>query len=290
MSSARLQPVVSKPDGACCSAPSMTEEHGEKYCANCGTVPPQDITIADSFGIITHGDPSRRWERSRKMGTIPAGNRDAHGHAISRDFFRVRRTARWRRRHVREPVRQEVTALGAALLLPEHIIDGAQALLDRVIEKQVRVFASNGELAAAVVLYECRRRDYPRTLAEIATKIDVPKHLLGRVFKRLQWAIGAVGPAVNWERYLHRYAQQLGLSPAERAEAFRVAGTIIEATPGVLSYGAIGAGIYLAVQKERGTEGGAALTEWEIARAIGVTEVTIRTRKAWYLEHGRPSP
>jgi len=132
------------------------------------------------------------------------------------------------------------------------------------------------ESVIAALLYTvCREMNTPRTLEEIAEASGVERREIGRNYRYISRELGMrILPSMPKD-YIPRFASMLGLSDKIQARAIRILKKAkkFEATRGKAPIGVAAAALYIAAVLEDEKR-----TQREIADAIGVTEVTIRSR------------
>ena len=134
---------------------------------------------------------------------------------------------------------------------------------------------SISKLMVATVYIACKSCRVPRTLDEMAEVTDVDKKTIGTNYRFLVRELGLKLPIVSPSDYIPRFASKLNLSSEVEVKSIELVNEAQELglTSGKDPASFAAAGLYASsmILGER-------RTQTEIARALGVTEVTIRNR------------
>jgi len=209
------------------------------------------------------------------------GLRDAKGNPIDARSVaalnRLRRVSRWTRYDRTEralaPGLAQLSSLSARMGLAPAFRERAAILLRRTIEAGLSRGRSMDAIVAAVVYLGSKQLGAPRGLHELAQETGVTVHRISLTAKVVSRELGVFSRASRAADFVPRFASQLGLDAAvgERALALVAqAGDskILEANSPV---GIAAGALYLASE-----DLGVPLTQAQIARLTGVSEVTIR--------------
>lgn len=234
------------------------DKEGNSYSQNGA---PNDITIHDG-GLSTTFDVNKgnlknksQWYILRKLHnqTRVSGSRERN---LSRAF-------------------NELSLIVSNLSLSRAVKYESASIYRKAVDKDLVRGRSISKLMVATVYIGCRRCKVPRTLEEIAEVTDVDKKTIARNYRFLIRELGLKLPLVSPRDYVPRFASKLGLSPEVEVKSIEIIDQAIdlELTSGKDPASITAASLYWAsiLVGER-------LTQSEIARNIGVTEVTIRNR------------
>jgi len=169
----------------------------------------------------------------------------------------------------------EIDRMACALKLPNNIKEETSVLYRKAMKKGLIKGRSIEELVSAMLYVTCRRYEVPRTLKEIAVVSRSPLKKIRRAYifllRRLEIKLAPADPAL----YIPRFCSKLGLSEGIRERAIEILkddkGTGVAKGWGPI--GTASAAIYIAAMLS-----GEKITEKEIAKVAGTTEITIRDR------------
>jgi len=262
---------------------------GERVCDSCGFVVDEalvdqgpDWTTFEGDDRIRSGPPPSVMVPDKGLGSMVGnGLRDAKGNPIDARSVaalnRLRRVSQWTRYDRTEralaPGLMQLSSLSSRLGLAPDFRERAAILLRKTIEAGLSRGRSMDAIVAAVVYLAAKQLGAPRGLHELAQATGVTIHRISLTSKIVSRELGVFARASRAEDFVPRFASELGLEPqiAERAMALigRTNDTkILEANSPV---GIAAGALYLASE-----QGNVPLTQAEIARLTGVSEVTIR--------------
>ncbi len=262
---------------------------GERVCDNCGFVVDEglvdqgpDWTTFEGDDRIRAGPPPSVMAPDKGLGSMVGnGLRDAKGNPIDARSVaalnRLRRVSQWTRYDRTEralaPGLAQLSSLSSRLGLAPVFRERAAILLRQTIEAGLSRGRSMDAIVAAVVYLAAKQLGAPRGLHELAQATGVTVHRISLTAKVVSRELGVFSRASRAEDFVPRFASQLELEPqvGERALSFvaRVKDTkTLEANSPV---GIAAGALYLASE-----ELDMPLTQAQIARLTGVSEVTIR--------------
>jgi len=280
-----------------CGSKKLVEDplRGEIVCAECGYV------VSDH--LIDRGPEWRAFDseqRSQRERTGAPSTYSLHDKGLSsvidkRDlditgrrlapkatsqFFRLRK---WDSRSKIQKSRDRhlVTALAdierivGLLNLPKNIREAASLLYRRVVDNGLARGRSIELLSAAVVYITCRQFEVPRTLEEIASATKLSSKEIGRSYRFICRRLDISLPPVSPITYVPRFGSFLGIPGPIQQRAIEILRRVLSMglASGKGPMGIAAAALYWAC-----LESGCKKTQKEVARAAGVTEVTIRNR------------
>jgi transcription initiation factor TFIIB len=169
----------------------------------------------------------------------------------------------------------EIDRMACALKLPNNIKEEASVLYRKAMKKGLIKGRSIEELVSAMLYITCRQYEVPRTLKEVAAISRSPLKKIRRAYifllRKLELKLAPADPAL----YIPRFCSKLGLSEEIRERAVDILkddkGTGVAKGWGPI--GTAAAAIYIAAMLS-----GEKITEKEIAKVAGTTEITIRDR------------
>jgi transcription initiation factor TFIIB len=264
---------------------------GEVVCANCGLVLSERTLEERPLASYGEGDREREQNgppRSRAMpGSLSTeigyAGRDGRGRWLTPEARR--HAARLRGIQQRSQSTREYRRLQTALSvirrtcgglgLPTNVEERAMFLYREAKRADLIRGRSIEEIAAASVLLAARERSLPRSIAEVADASGVERRTLARAFRILHRSLRIrVAPTAPRD-YLPRLLSDLSLPPSlgPRVEELLRQGGDAGLGNGHSAFGLAGAAVYV-VAKEAGMR----RTEKQVAKAAGVSDVTIRVR------------
>jgi transcription initiation factor TFIIB len=169
----------------------------------------------------------------------------------------------------------ELKRISTNLNLPNYVKEDAMRLYIEAFKKKLLRGRSINAMVAACLYLACRRKKIPRTLQEITNDASANAKDVRRSYSTLVRELNVSPPSTNPISLIPRYITELGLdSEVERLaskilNAYRAKFSISGKDPKGLCAGAL----YLAC-KIKNKE----VTQQKIVEAVGVTEVTLRSR------------
>jgi transcription initiation factor TFIIB len=252
-------------------------KRAELYCANCGVV------IAEN--IVDLGPEWRSYDEeqaAKRIRTGPPMSYRIHDKGLGTPMPGLpARTKRLRGISIDSGDKTlalalvEIDRMACALKLPNNIKEETSVLYRKAMRHNLIKGRSIEELVSAMLYITCRQYEVPRTLKEIAEVSRSPLKKIRRAYifllRKLEIKLAPANPA----RYIPRFCSKLGLSEEIREKATEILKDD-EGTGVAKGWGPIGtaaAAIYIAAVLS-----GEKITEKEIAKVVGTTEITIRDR------------
>jgi transcription initiation factor TFIIB len=268
-------------------------ESGEIICNKCGIVISEGVEEIDqqqrifSAGEITReartGAPSSLARHDRGLYTVIGhSNRDASGIRIDSVMHsRMQRIRKWDYRT--QVVTGQDKSLQRAFVELGLLKDRLQ-LSDAAVEKTAYLYRKarqkrlvhgrtiSGMLSAGVYI-ACRELGMPRTLKEIATATNNKVKEISQDYRLLYFKLDLKVPNIDPLKYISKIASKVGLSEIAKHHAANMLNIIIkeEKSAGKNPMVLAATVLYLA-----GAENHENVTQGFIAKAAGITEVTLR--------------
>ncbi len=280
-----------------CGSTDLVRDYarGELLCNNCGLVLSENIVDQGpewrDFEESSKGSGSRVGAPTNYMifdkglsTEIPMTGRDAQGKALTADarvkFYRMRmlhnqvRQSRKGERSLAEGLRQ-VERFASRMGLPPSLKEQAAVIYRRAAQAGIVRGRSIATIAAACIYVTCRVNGFPRTLREIAQVLRLDKKKLSRTYSVLARQLRLRVPSSTPEEYLPRIADALNLRGETRAEVARMLRELSKSSTfsSMLPTGTVAAAVYVAC-----VMGNERRSQDQIAKAAGVSEVTLRNR------------
>jgi transcription initiation factor TFIIB len=169
----------------------------------------------------------------------------------------------------------ELSLIVSNLSLSKNVKLESASVYRKAVEKGLVRGRSISKLIVATVYIGCKLCKVPRTLDEIAEVTGMDKKTIARNYRFLSRELGLKLPIVSPNDYVPRFASKLGVSPEVEVKSIEI---INQAKDLGLTSGKDPASITAASLYWASMLVGERVTQTEIARKLGVTEVTIRNR------------
>jgi transcription initiation factor TFIIB len=273
----------------------FNEDTGEYVCTRCGAVVMErHVDQGPEWRAFTPEERERRGRTGAPLSptlhdhglstVIDHRDRDALGKRLSpRRRMEVQRLRKWQMRARIQTgmdrnltiAMNELDRMAEKLNLPKQIKEEAAVIYRKAVEKGLVRGRSIESVVAAVIYAACRIHKQPRTLDEIAKKLEVNRKEVARCYRLLQKELKLQVPIADPMYHIPRIGNQLKL----KGEIIEYAMEIMKKikgnpiTAGKDPAGIAAAVIYIAVMQK-----GERRTQKEIASVAGVTEVTVRNR------------
>jgi len=215
---------------------------------------------------------------------IGMGNRDSYGKSVpSRNRAQLYRMRKWHNRSQTSYSLQrnlalalkELNQLSSKIGLHRNVRESAASLYRQVVNKNLNRGRSVEAMSTAVLYAACRQCNVPRTMNEIAKVSRISKKEVGRCYRYIARELKLKLVPTSPIAYVSRFCSVLELGGEVEAKVVEILNDAIakELTAGRGPLGLAGAAIYIAslLCNER-------KTQREIAKALGVTDVTLRNR------------
>lgn len=169
----------------------------------------------------------------------------------------------------------ELSLIVSKLSLSQTVRYESASIYRKAVKKDLVRGRSINKLIVATVYIACRECKVPRTLDEMAEVTDVDKKVIGKNSRFLLRELGLKLPLISPNDYVSRFASKLGLSSQAEVKSIEI---INQAKELGLTSGKDPASITAASLYASSILLGERRTQTEIAKKLGVTEVTIRNR------------
>ncbi|UCC20784.1 MAG: hypothetical protein JSV62_05755 [Promethearchaeota archaeon] len=176
----------------------------------------------------------------------------------------------------------ELKRIGGNLNFPERVKKAAVRLYKEVFKKNLLRGRSINGMIAACAYYVCKQEKVPITLQEILDEASINDNIVKKCYKILVRELNLKSPHIDPVSLIPRYCADLGLHINVEKEAIKVLKSFIENTSicGKDPKGLCAGAIYL-VSKLKNQR----VSQKDISRVIGVTEVTLRSRYKEFLQN-----
>lgn len=277
----------------CTRGPLITDvAKGEILCGTCGQVlvdktedPSVAPAIHDMNDYLTKsrtGPASRLAIHDRGLNTnINNTNKDASGNPLSGyvkgTFDRLRI---WDHRSKSTGSDRNFThafilleTMKTKLAIPDSVAEETAYIYRKAVAKKMTQGRSIPSMLCASLYAACRATNTPRTLRDIARAANIRKGVLALSYRILIKTLDLKFKPYDPAEFVTRVAASIGVSEKTRRDALNILlkAEKMEICAGKHPMGLVGAAIYLSstMNMEKGTQ-------QEIAKACGITNVTIR--------------
>jgi transcription initiation factor TFIIB len=281
---------------SCSNKKTITDsESGEVVCSKCGRVlsdklletgPEWSTFAADETDIRARtGMPESLARHDMGLSTIVGrANRDASGNKLDPAMrIRMNRLATW---DIRSQFHTPKDRSLSQAFFQLDVLKDKLGLSDGIVEKTAYIYRKalsnnltrgrtiSGILSAAVYI-ACREMGAHRTLDDIAMACNVRRKELSRDFRILHSRLDLKIPQQDPMKCIAKVANKVKLSEKTKRKAAEIMSNVMkeEISAGKDPMGMAASVLYLSCIKS-----GEAVSQMSIARAAGVTEVTVRNR------------
>ncbi|HKU49895.1 MAG TPA: transcription initiation factor IIB [Nitrososphaera sp.] len=211
-------------------------------------------------------------------------DRDAGGNMIESGMrFRMERLKKWDNRSQRHSPSERNLQQAFSMLakikermsLPDSVIEKAAYVYRKAQERKLIRGRTIGSVLAASIYIASRQMGVLRTLDDVAASSDVKPKDVGRSYRVLVSNMELQVPMLEPSKYVVKVANNTKISERTKRKAVAI---IIEAQRRGVSVGKDPMGIAASVLYIAGQVTGEYKTQAEIAKAAGVTEITVRNR------------
>lgn len=211
-------------------------------------------------------------------------DRDAGGNTIDSDMrFRMERLKKWDSRSQRHSPSERNLHLAFTILakikermnLPDSVVEKAAYIYRRAQERKLIRGRTIGSVLAASIYIASRQMGVLRTLDDVSAASDIKPKDVGRSYRMLVSNMELQVPMLEPTKYVVKVANNTNISERTKRKAVAI---IIEAQRRGVSVGKDPMGIAASVLYLAGQATGEYKTQADIAKAAGVTEITVRNR------------
>ncbi|MBI1828050.1 MAG: transcription initiation factor IIB [Thaumarchaeota archaeon] len=269
---------------------------GEVICGSCGLVlleKEQDSgTESKSYDIEEFLTKSRTGAglslamHDKGLTTVIGPyDKDAIGNSLSADmkntFHRLRIwDNRSKARLTNKSLRSALILLDSMktkLGIPDMVIEQAAYIYRKAVSSRIIMGRSSISMIGASLYAACRESDTPRTLNDIAGIGNMTKKNLSRSYRKLLNTLDLKLRSFDSSEFITRLSTEVGTSEKTRRDALNILSNAVEKeiSAGKNPMGLAAAALYISCMMN-----GERKNQQTIARASGITAVTIRNRSA----------
>ncbi len=169
----------------------------------------------------------------------------------------------------------QLALIGSNLSLSQNVKTESASIYRDAVKKDLVRGRSINKLIVATVYIACRRCKVPRTLEEISDATGVDKKTIGKNYRFLVRELGLKLLPISPNDFVPRFASKLNLSPEVEVKSIEI---INQAVDLELTSGKDPASITATSLYAASILLGERRTQTEVAKKLGVTEVTLRNR------------
>ncbi len=273
----------------------LDSESGELICSNCGYVMKEKIEDTGPEWSSSSKDGGKDESRaglptsiaSHDMGLstiIGSANRDSTGRALTGSMrTTLDRLRTWdRRSQMHESADRnmgkafvQLRTFADKLSLSEDIVERGAYVYRKALEKGLIRGRSITEMIAAALYAACRDSEIPRTLKDVASVANINRKDLARSYRLLVREMDLKMPVPDPARSVAKIASKVEAGESTRRRALEI---LARAKQSGVAAGKDPVGLAASALYVASTLSGEGKTQRDIAKAAGVTEVTIRNR------------
>lgn len=280
------------PTKGCKGSPIITDtSSGEIICGSCGFVllersvdpTPEHILDSSEFITKTRTGPEQSLTMYDKGMMTVISDKDAMGRSLSSDmrntFGRLKvLNSRSRMASSNRTLRFALLllySLKTKLGLPDSTAENAAYLYRKAMQKKITIGRSAKGIMSASVYLACRQTDIPRSLSDISLAANVSKKEVSRAYRNLIEKLEITLDPCNPSEFVTKIAHEANISEKTQRDALKLLSRLYEkgTSAGKNPMALAAATLYMSciINGERKTQS-------EIAKASGITSVTIRNR------------
>lgn len=282
------------PNTACAGAPIITDSSsGEVICGSCGYVmmersvdpSPEHTSDATEFITKTRSGPEQSLTMYDMGMMTVISDKDAMGRSLSSDmkstFGRLKvLNSRSRMASSNRTLRSALFllySLKTKLGLPDSVAENAAYFYRKAMQRKITIGRSAKGIMSASVYLACRQTDIPRSLVDISTAAGVSRKEVSRAYRNLIEKLEISLEPCNPSEFITKIAHEAKISEKAQRDALKILSQLADqgTSAGKNPMALAAATLYLSCVLN-----GEKKTQSEIAKASGITSVTIRNRCA----------
>ena len=269
-------------------------ERGEIACSQCGLVLQEEVlnqqpewrafTPEEKRAKARVGSPTSLKQFDKGLSTTFQPYKDTNGRALPiKARLKMMRLRKWNirsrthssaERNLSQAM-NELTRLTDKLHIPRSVEEGSALIYRKALDKGLIRGRSIKSIAAASLYAACRLNQTPRSLKEIAEASTRRRKEISRGYRLLQRELELTMPMDDPAKFVSKIASRVRLDQKTENIAIQLLQKAkkIKADVGKGPTGMAAAALYIAALMN-----GKKVTQRELAKATGVTEVTVRNR------------
>ncbi len=274
----------------CGGSTISVQQRGEVVCQHCGLVLSEKEVDVSHSGIRAYSKQEK--DKKERTGCPISILMPDIGLSTIIDRTKIknpdlRRAAKWNT-HLSWEKRNmliaitELKRIGSNLNFQERVKKAAVRLYKEVFKKNLLRGRSINGMIAACAYYVCKKEKVPITLQEILDEASINDNIVKKCYKILVRELKLKSPHIDPVSLIPRYCADLKLDINVEKEAIKVLTNFIANTSicGKDPKGLCAGAIYLVAKLKNHK-----VSQKDISRVIGVTEVTLRSRYKEFLQN-----
>lgn len=274
----------------CGGSTISVHQRGEIVCQHCGLVISEKEVDVSHSGIRAYSKQEK--DKKERTGCPISILMPDIGLSTIIDRTKIknpdlRRAAKWNT-HLSWEKRNmliaitELKRIGGNLNFPDRVKKAAVRLYKEVFKKNLLRGRSINGMIAACAYYVCKQERVPITLQEILDEASINDNIVKKCYKILVRELNLKSPHIDPVSLIPRYCADLGLGINVEKEAVKVLANFIKNTSicGKDPKGLCAGSIYLVAKLKNHK-----VSQKDISKVIGVTEVTLRSRYKEFLQN-----
>jgi len=274
----------------CNGGPIITDDStGEIICGLCGAIIIEKSISTDSertrdldeFLTKTRTGPGQSLSMYDMGITTIMSNRDAMGKSLSsstRNTFERLKRLNTRSKSSNRTLRSSLLLLDSLktkLAIPDSTVENAAYIYRKAMQKKITIGRSAKSLMCASIYAACRQAGIPRSIHEISQTTGIGRKEISRDYRKLTDQLGLDMDHCNAAEFIAKIATEVNISEQIRRESLRLLQKLSDKglTDGKNPMVMAASTLYLCC-----VQNGEYKTQNEIARAAGVTAVSVRAR------------
>lgn len=262
---------------------------GEIICGLCGSIIIEKSISTDSertrdldeFFTKTRTGPGQSLSMYDKGITTIMSNRDAMGKSLSnstRNTFERLKRLDTRSKSSNRTLRSSLLLLDSLktkLAIPDSTVENAAYIYRKAMQKKITIGRSAKSLMCAAIYAACRQAGIPRSIHEISQTTGIGRKEISRDYRKLTEQLTLDMDHCNAAEFIAKIATEVNISEQIRRESLRLLQVLSDKglTDGKNPMVMAASTLYLCCVRN-----GEYKTQNEIAKAAGVTAVSVRSR------------
>ncbi len=268
---------------------------GEVFCGNCGAILEENLieknpTIfsgdSDSGELVSRNPNTNTFmSHDKNLRTeISTGKYDGTGKVIKgrskESVYRLLKAQSLskvdngnERRHIKAI--QYINGFSSRLGMPDDMREMVGKAFKEAMEKRITRGRNTEYIVASLIYGVFRNYGYPRTLSEIADELGLERKKIGRYYRELARKLDIEQKMPDIQYFITYFTRKLNLPKRVSDEGMNI---YFSADAGGIKDGKTPAGLAAAIIYVACKKCGSKVTQADLPKMSGVTEVTIRTR------------
>lgn len=263
-------------------------QRGEKVCSTCGLVLSEHaINSENERRAFTQEERAKRARTGAPItNLLPDMGLTTIIDTPNPQNQKLRRAVKWQNRlpWAKRNIliaTTEIKRISGILNLPQDIKESAAKIYKKAFHKKLLRGRSINSMVAACIYYACRASKIPRTMQEILDETTIEGKELRKAYRTLLKELGLKVPSLDPTTLIPKYISKLKLSNKVERRVIEILRFVKKQkfVAGKDPKGLCAAAIYLAARELDEPR-----SQQAIGSAVGITEVTLRSRAKVFME------